>query len=260
MPKVTVIIPTYNRSDIIDQTVRSVLDQTVRDIEVIVVDDGSTDDTRQVVEAIADPRLRYFCKPNGGPADARNFGLERASGEFIAFLDHDDYWSSTFLGTMTNKLEKHPDYGLVYSPLIEVWPDGRRKESYGIKKSGWITLDFFRQGGVWTSASVMRKEVLKDFRYDKALNRSYEDGDFFLRLSVHCQFLFTPEIHAFKGVDGTNYSSQVGVQPTRVLISKRFLYQLGGDKIIPKRIANKKLSLAYRKVAKAKRRSNSRKA
>jgi glycosyltransferase involved in cell wall biosynthesis len=262
MPKVSVIIPTYNRSEIIAGTIRSVLEQTVRDIEVIVVDDGSPDNTPQVVQAIVDSRVRYFRKDNGGPADARNFGLEKTNGEFTAFLDHDDYWPTTFLEVMTRKLYENPGYGLVYCPITEVYPDGRQKKSYGAKecKSGWITVDLFKRGVVWTSASVMRRDVLAGFGYDKTLNRSYEDGDFFLRLSVRCPFLFTTETNAFKRIDEQNFSTIVGIEPTRILILRRFLDQLGGDKIVPKRIANKKLSLACRKVAKANRQQKYRKA
>lgn len=262
MPKVSVIIPTYNRADVITGTIQSVLGQTIRDLEVIVVNDGSPDTTQQVVEAIDDPRVRYFRKDNGGPADARNFGLAKAGGEFIAFLDHDDYWAPAFLEVMTRKLNEKPDFGLIYCPITEVYPDGQQKKSYGPKecKSGWITVDLFKRGVVWTSASVMRRDVLAGFAYDKTLKRSYEDGDFFLRLSVRCPFLFTTETNAFKRIDEQNFSTIVGIEPTRILILRRFLDQLGGDKIVPKRIANKKLSLACRKVAKANRQQKYRKA
>jgi glycosyltransferase involved in cell wall biosynthesis len=262
MSKVSIIIPTYNRSDIICSTIQSVLDQTANDLEVIVVNDGSTDNTEQVINAIADPRVRYFCKANGGPADARNFGLKRAVGDYIAFLDHDDYWPESYLEVMLKVFEQNPGYGLVYCPILEVYPDGTTHKSYGPKecRSGWIAVDLFKRGIVWTSAALMRKEVLTHFFYDKTLRRSYEDGDFFLRLSLRCPFLFTSTIHVFKRVDGQNYSTQVGVQPTRVLILRRFLDELGGDKIVPPSVANYKLSLACRKVAKANRRSGNRKA
>lgn len=262
MPKVSVIIPTYNRSDIICSTIQSVLDQTADDLEVIIVDDGSTDNTEQVIKAIADSRVRYYCKVNGGPADARNFGLQKAVGDYIAFLDHDDYWPETYLEVMTKAFEENPEYGLVYCPILEVYPDGTTRKSYGPKecRSGWIAVDLFKRGVVWTSAAMMRKEVLNGFFYDKTLNRSYEDGDFFLRLSLRCAFLFIMTTHAFKRVDGQNYSTQVGVQPTRVLILRRFLDELGGDKIVPKSVARNKLSLACRKVAKANRQSRNRKA
>jgi glycosyltransferase involved in cell wall biosynthesis len=92
VPKVSVIIPTYNRHDIITATIESVLAQTERDLEVIVVDDGSTDDTCKVVEGLQDGRVSYFYKINGGAASARNLGLSKCKGEYVTFLDSDDFW------------------------------------------------------------------------------------------------------------------------------------------------------------------------
>lgn len=90
---VSVVIPTFNRSDLIGETIASVLAQTVRDLEIIVVDDGSTDSTREVVTRFSDPRIRYVWQVNSGrPACARNAGIRLARGEFIALLDSDDLW------------------------------------------------------------------------------------------------------------------------------------------------------------------------
>lgn len=98
MPKVSVIIPTYNGQYIIVKTVESVLDQSKQDLEVdIVVDDGSSDDTRGVVEIFNDSRVRYFYKTNGGAASARNFGLSKTMGEYVAFLDSDNFWPENYL-------------------------------------------------------------------------------------------------------------------------------------------------------------------
>lgn len=92
-PAVSVIIPTYERADLIAQTVGCVLAQTFSDLECIVVDDGSTDDTRSVVEGIADPRVRYVHQENSGmPAPPRNHGIRVARGRWLAFLDSDDLW------------------------------------------------------------------------------------------------------------------------------------------------------------------------
>lgn len=94
-PKVSVIIPTYNRADLLQRAIVSVLKQTFVDLELIVVDDGSTDNTREVVDKFAqiDNRVRYFWEPNSGrPAVPKNRGIENARGEYIAFLDHDDEW------------------------------------------------------------------------------------------------------------------------------------------------------------------------
>ncbi|MGB9592367.1 MAG: glycosyltransferase family 2 protein, partial [Candidatus Kryptoniota bacterium] len=91
----SVIIPTYNRADLLPRAIRSVLAQTFTDFELIVVDDGSIDNTREVVDKFThlDARVKYIWEPNSGrPAVPKNKGIENASGEYIAFLDHDDEW------------------------------------------------------------------------------------------------------------------------------------------------------------------------
>src|SRR5512135_2903291 len=93
MPSVSVIIPTWNRRETLERAVRSALDQTVVPQEVLVCDDGSTDDSRRIVEAIGDPRVRWVEGPRGGrPAIPRNRGIRESSGEWLAFLDSDDEW------------------------------------------------------------------------------------------------------------------------------------------------------------------------
>lgn len=253
MPKVSVIIPTYNRADVVIEAIQSVLNQTLDDLELIIVDDGSTDKTRQAVEAIMDPRIRYFYKQNSGPAGARNFGLKYAQSDFIAFLDHDDLWPPDYLKIMVGTLEEQLEYGLVYCPVTLVSPNGRRQTSYKTKscKSGWISANLFKTGFVWTSGSVIRRNVLNGFCYDESLNRSYEDGDFFLRLSLRTPYLFVRQVEAVKRVHTANFSTVVGVQPTRILVLERFYYQSGGDKVVLKRIAMRKLSQACRSAAKA---------
>ena len=100
MPMVSVVIPTYNRADLLEEVLRSVLQQTYQDFEVIIVDDGSTDDTRERVAAFqSDPRVRYIYQENRGLAGARNTGIRASQGDYIAFLDDDDIW-------LRDKLEK----------------------------------------------------------------------------------------------------------------------------------------------------------
>src|SRR6476661_7993594 len=86
----SVIIPTYNRAQIVRDTIMTVLNQTYRDFEIIVVDDGSTDETQKTVDSITDNRLRYFYKTNEERSVARNFGADKANGEYLIFLDSDD--------------------------------------------------------------------------------------------------------------------------------------------------------------------------
>ncbi|MCK4752750.1 MAG: glycosyltransferase family 2 protein [Planctomycetes bacterium] len=251
MPKVSVIIPTYNSNGLVKETICSVMAQSERDLEVLVVDDGSTDDTRSVVESLNDRRITYFYKTNGGPASARNFGLSKAKGEYVAFLDHDDLWPVNYLAVMLSGLEKHTEFGLAYSPITVRYPDGREIKSFKAPKvkSGWLVVELFKQGFIWTSAVLIRRAVLKNFCYDELLRTSYEDSDFFLRLAMRTQFLFVPEVEAIRSEHTKNLSSEAGVLPTRIIILERFYFRSGGDKVVPVKIAKRKLSHATRRVA-----------
>ncbi|HEY9859784.1 MAG TPA: glycosyltransferase family A protein, partial [Candidatus Obscuribacterales bacterium] len=93
MPLVSVIIPAYNAETTIQETVKSVLEQSLQDFELIIVNDGSTDNTLQVLDRISDPRIKVFSYPNAGAAVSRNRGFAQATGELIAFLDADDLWT-----------------------------------------------------------------------------------------------------------------------------------------------------------------------
>lgn len=249
-PKVSVIIPAYNSGKFICETIDSVCAQTMSDIELLVVDDGSTDDTRCVVESFGDQRVKYLHKNNDGTPAARNYGLARACGEYVAFLDHDDLWPENFLEVMVGRLEQNPDFGLAYSLLTVNYSDGRVVKSYKAAqpKSGWLVVDMFKRGFVWTSASVMRISAIDGLTYDEELRESYEDGDFFLKLSAKTQFLYVDEVEGIRIQHSTNLSTKIGVQPTRILVLERFYYELGGNKLVPFVIARKRLSHACRKV------------
>lgn len=105
LPKVSVIIPTYNRAGIVERAIRSALAQTYPNVGIIVVDDGSTDDTRAVVSQYAG--VHYLYKTNGGQGSARNAGLKQSSGEFVATLDSDDEWFPGFVETLVNLITAH---------------------------------------------------------------------------------------------------------------------------------------------------------
>lgn len=106
---ISVIIPLYNKAASIGQTLRTVLEQTFQDFEVVVVDDGSTDGGADVVRAVDDARIRLVCQPNAGVSAARNRGVSEARGEFVAFLDADDLWRPTYLETQFALTRKYPD-------------------------------------------------------------------------------------------------------------------------------------------------------
>lgn len=125
MPRVSVLIPAYNAAGSIRRAVDSVLAQTYSDLEVIVVDDGSTDSTRDVLANYGD-RICYIYQENQERSAARNNGIRNARGEYIAFLDSDDYWLPTKLERQMALFDEHPETGLVYSLAYSIDANGRR--------------------------------------------------------------------------------------------------------------------------------------
>jgi glycosyltransferase involved in cell wall biosynthesis len=123
MPKVSVIIPTYNYGKYIKKAIDSVLAQTYRDFEIIVVDDGSTDNTRQIVNNIKSKKIRYLYKENGGPGSARNYALREASGDLLAFLDADDFFHPENIATKVGILNKRKEVDWVFSDVYFVTPE-----------------------------------------------------------------------------------------------------------------------------------------
>jgi glycosyltransferase involved in cell wall biosynthesis len=254
MPEASVIIPTYDRSGMLRDAVAGVLAQSHGDLEAIVVDDGSTDDTPSVAGSFDDPRVRYFRKENGGVASARNLGLEKAKGRFTAFLDCDDLWPADFLEVMTGRLRENPGYIAAYCARTLLYPDGRRSPSYQKRycRSGNLTVDLFKKTFMQTSTICFWSKTLESFRFDESL-RNAEDSDAWLRLSLKGPFLFVPQVEilfrAEHGVSPRCESSRTNCNRIRVL--ERFYYRLGGRDVVAASQANRKLSHAYRSVAKS---------
>jgi glycosyltransferase involved in cell wall biosynthesis len=111
---VSIILPTYNRAQLICEAIDSILNQTYQDFQIIVVDDGSTDNTAEVLKSYI-PKIRYIQQENKGPGDARNRGIEDAKGKYIAFLDSDDIWMDFKLEIQVDILERLTDVGFLFS-------------------------------------------------------------------------------------------------------------------------------------------------
>lgn len=128
-PLFSVVIPTYNCADKIGRAVQSVLDQTLSDYDIWVIDDGSTDGTRSALERVA-TRINYVYQPNQGVAVARNRGIERARGDYVAFLDADDWWYPPKLERVAQAIRLRPSAGLFYSQVDLVDQAGSRLWTY----------------------------------------------------------------------------------------------------------------------------------
>ena len=124
MPKVSVIIPTYNRSKYVTKAIDSVLAQTYRDFEIIVVDDGSTDNTKEVLKPYTD-RIKYLYQENTGVSAARNAGIRAAGGQWIAFLDSDDEWLPEKLSIQMDYLSRHNEIVAFITNVKFILPDNK---------------------------------------------------------------------------------------------------------------------------------------
>lgn len=196
-PRVSVVIPTYDRPSLVERAIDSVLRQTFEDLECIVVDDCSpTDETAAVVESYEDSRLRYHrLSSNSGPSAARNAGIERAEGEYLAFLDDDDRWLPEKLERQVALLDElDDDVGMVYCWMDYRRPDGTVLREYRPQLRGNIfpkTLDAQPIGAC--STLLARAGVVRSIDgFDESLPRG-NDGDFIRRVCQRWAVDFVPE-------------------------------------------------------------------
>lgn len=192
---VSVVIPAYNCETYIAQTIDSVLSQDHKAIELIVIDDGSTDKTREIVRGYGH-KLKLICQQNAGVCKARNRGIEAATGQFLCLLDHDDYWYPDKISRQLEAFANHPETGIVYSNFTWWFADesGRFPEPDRMSRmtgnrildqefSGWIYHQLLLDCWVLTSTALIRKEVFdRCGAFDESLPYS-EDWDLWLRVS-----------------------------------------------------------------------------
>jgi len=163
-PLVSIIIPAYNKSQLTVKTVESVLNQTYQPIEIIVVDDGSKDDTREQLSRYAD-KIQYVYKENGGACSARNLGFKLSQGDYIGFLDCDDVYHPEKIQLSVNFLEQHPDDGWVHTAVDFIDEDGvivgdcDNPES---RHQGWITRHLILRNFICNSTPLIRRSCLID--------------------------------------------------------------------------------------------------
>lgn len=193
MPAVSVIIPTYNRAQLVTEAIESVLAQSYQDFELIIIDDGSADDTQERLKRFAD-RIRYQYQENHGISHARNAGLRLAQAGYVAFLDSDDLWTKDKLTRQIDYMENHPDHLICYTD--EMWiRRGVRvnpKRIHG-KHSGWIFQYCIPLCIISLSSAMMRKHLFDRIGiFDEALP-ACEDYDLWLRASLVTAVGLLPE-------------------------------------------------------------------
>lgn len=197
-PTVSVIIPTYNRAQLVGHAVRSVLAQTYQDFELIVIDDASTDNTQELVASFKEPRIRYIRhSQNGGVSAARNTGIEASRGEYIAFLDSDDKWLPEKLEKQVQLFrESDSKVGVIYTWQCFINDNNERTRTLDPKYSGFILDDLLYANVLGTTSTFMvRRECLHKVKgFDSDMPVYGEDWDLWIRLAQQYKFDFVPEV------------------------------------------------------------------
>jgi glycosyltransferase involved in cell wall biosynthesis len=197
-PLVTVIIPCYNNADFIADAVNSVLQQDYPRIEVIVIDDGSTDSSVAVLQQFED-RIRLIRQANQGPAAARNTGLKAATGDYIAFNDADDIWLPGKLMAQVSYMQQHPHIGLCYTNFT-VWRQQQPIEQFIAQlrppssptevdagRSGWLYTQLLEKSLMSTIAVMLRRELVRTVGFFDTSLAIGEDYDYWIRVSRQYQ-------------------------------------------------------------------------
>jgi glycosyltransferase involved in cell wall biosynthesis len=206
---VTIVVPAYNAESFIAQTIKSVIAQTYPHWELIVVDDGSTDSTADIVSSFNNPGIRYIYQENRGLGEARNTGIRLAQSEIVTFLDADDLWNSKFLEKMVGLLNHHPQAAAVYCGFQYINSQGQPVGNPSLKvvppESFHATL-IHRGNWLVPCAVVLRKGLVKKVGLFDGSLWGVEDTDMWIRLSARHTFVGLSEILVRYRIHGGNMS------------------------------------------------------
>jgi len=224
-PKVSIIIPTYNYGRFLQTAIDSAFAQTFKDFEVIVIDDGSTDDTKGIIQSKYAHRIKYIYQEHKGAPAARNRGFREAKGEYVVFLDADDWLSEEYLEYKVNVLNNNEDIGWVYSDWYYVDDKGllervsKSPSFYKRKLEGDISSELFSSGNyITTDAVLIRKACIEKVGgFDESLP-ALQDYDLWLRVSMHYRVKYLNMALSYSLVHSDSLSSQMGVNPKAFLI------------------------------------------
>jgi glycosyltransferase involved in cell wall biosynthesis len=201
MPYFSIVIPVYNKEKFVVKTIESVLSQTFIDYEIIIVNDGSTDQSEAKISTFKDNRIKYYSKKNEGVALARNFGIEKATADYICFLDADDYWYPTFLETMHRYISELPEQK-VFATAIEIETKNKTIPArYSIPPtSDFQIVNFFdasqKECVLWTSSVCIHKSIFEKVGDFDTKIKHGEDTELWIRIGLQFTIVFIRKILA----------------------------------------------------------------
>ncbi|MEL6495210.1 MAG: glycosyltransferase [Cyanobacteria bacterium J06623_7] len=211
MPLISVIIPAYNAARTIGQTIESVKQQSWTDWELIIIDDGSQDRTLDIVAAINDSRIRAYSYDNGGVAIARNRGIKLAQGEYISFLDADDWWTKDKLARQLQALQQVPQAGVAYSwsyfyqESSDQYFPSQPVEHQGLLQSQLLRQNFLHHG----SNLLATRPAIDQTGWFNPSFPHCADWDYYLRLAAHWEFVVVPQHQIYYRLSRNSMTSNI---------------------------------------------------
>ncbi len=248
MPRVSVVIPAYNSAAFLREAIQSVLNQTYSDFEVVVVDDGSTDNTESVVRSFGD-RVSYLKQDNRGAGAARNHGIKRSKGKYVAFLDSDDLWLPGKLAEQIPLLDRDAEIGLVYSDWAVVPEQGDAEPSYLRNRpaaSGYVFDELVQSGFILTSGTVVRRSCLDEVGdFDETLSIA-QDFDLWLRICYRWKIARVNKPFVIKrNRDGNLSSDLLKTAAERIVLFERALRKFPDMTPRSRRVVRRQVALNY---------------
>ena len=200
MAKISIIIPVYNCEKYITKCIESLLNQTFKDLEIIIVNDGSTDNSEKIIKNYKDPRIKLINKKNGGQSSARNIGLDTAYGEYIGFVDSDDWVDSDYYEKLYDAAKKY-NADIAMADFIRTGPKKHKirlnitEEKVYEKTENKIKIaNALKEGCIWNK--IYKKEILNNIRFNEGMY--FEDGPFTLyALSASNKLVTVPGIYYY---------------------------------------------------------------
>ncbi|MBN2466714.1 MAG: glycosyltransferase [Deltaproteobacteria bacterium] len=248
-PRVSVCIPTFNRKEYLRETLESVVSQSYQDFEIVVVDDGSTDGTEEMLRDLEIP-IRYAWQHNAGDAAARNRLIEHARGDYIAFIDSDDLLLPGALEQMVETGTHQNHDVIVYGTYLAINERGEvTRRSKRKLHSGYVTTFLFQDIFIHSCGTLLPARIVKGKAAFDTTLRVCSDYDLWLRLSLQYPFValsdptFKRRRHS-KNLSSPSFANQV----VELEVLQTFYYEKGGRNVIPRSVAMKRLSREEHRV------------
>jgi len=195
--KISIIIAVYNKESYILRTLQSVLNQTYTDFEIIIVNDGSIDNSEYKILELSDSRIKYYKQENQGAGAARNMAISKASSKYIALLDADDIWDKNYLNEQVKLIKKYPSEFVFACAILTKKGNKEFAKPYAITESKEGRYDYFKNSLktsiLHSSSTILRKEVFENIGLYNPKIKSGQDTDLYIRIGLKYKIVFNPK-------------------------------------------------------------------